>query len=74
MPQGTKVRTKKIRTSASKKTYYIRNKEEHKVNKCCSHPKMNKKDHLQPKLTDHASPNLSVVVSEVNLTTSNKDW
>jgi len=25
-------------------------------------------------LTDHASPSLSTVVSEVNLTANNKDW
>ena len=35
-----------------------------------------KRKKYQPRtnLTDHASPSLSVVVSEVNLTTKNKDW
>ena len=36
--------------------------------------KKNKKSHLQVNLTDHASPSLSALVSEVNLTTNNKDW
>ena len=33
-----------------------------------------KKDHPQANMTDHTSPNLSAVVSKVNLTTNNKDW
>jgi len=55
-------------------TCYICNKEEYKVNKCRSHSKRNKKYQPQENLTDHASTNLSVVVSEVNLTTNNKVW
>ena len=57
-----------------KGTYYICNKERHKANEYYSHPKKNKKDHPQANLSDHASPSLSAVVSEVNLTTNNKDW
>ena len=56
-----------------KGTYYIYNKEEHKVNECRSCHKKNKKDHPQANLTEHASLSLLVVVSEVNLTTNNKD-
>ena len=56
-----------------KGTCYICNKEGHKANECPSRPKKNKKNHPQINLTDHASPSLSAVVSEVNLTTNNKD-
>ena len=44
------------------------------MNKFHSRHKKNKKAHPQANLTDHASPSLSIVVSEVNLTTNNKDW
>ena len=57
-----------------KGTCYIYNKEGHKANECRSHLKKNKKNHPQANLTDHASLSLSAVVSEVNLTTNNKDW
>ena len=57
-----------------KGTCYICNKEGYKANKCCSRLKKKKKNHPQANLTDHASPSLSAVVSEVNLTTNNKDW
>ena len=56
-----------------KGTCYICNKEGHKVDECRSRPKK-KKDHPQANLTDHASSSLSAMVSEVNLTTNNKDW
>ena len=44
------------------------------ANECRCRLKKNKKNHPQAKLTNHASPSLSAVVSEVNLTTNNKDW
>ena len=53
---------------------YICNKEGYKTNECRSRLKKNKKNHPQANLTDHALPSLSAVVSEVNLTTNNKDW
>ena len=56
-----------------KGTYYICNKEEHKANDCRSHPKKNKKDQPQGNMIDHVLPSLSVVVSEVNMATNNKD-
>jgi len=40
----------------------------------CHRIKKNKKDHPQANLTNHALPSLSAVVSELNLTTNNKDW
>ena len=57
-----------------KGTCYICNKEGHKVNECRIRLKKKKKNHPQANMTDHVSPNLSAVVSEVNLTTNNKDW
>jgi len=57
-----------------KGTYYICNKKGHKANECRSRLKKNKKNHPQANLTDHASPSFSAVVSEVNLTTNNKEW
>ena len=72
--QGYKDKDQEGKNKRFKGTCYICNKEGHKANECHSHPKKNKKDHLQANLTDHASPSLSVVVSEVNLTTNNKDW
>jgi len=44
------------------------------VNEYCSRSKKNKKDQAQVNLTDYASPSLSTVVSEVNLTSNNKNW
>jgi len=39
------------------------------ANEYCSRLKKNKNDHPQENLTDHASPSLSAVVLEVNMTT-----
>ena len=57
-----------------KRTCYICDKEGHKANEYRSHSKKNKKDQPQANLTDYTSPSLSAIVSEVNLTTNNKDW
>ena len=72
--QGYKGKVQEGKNMRFKRTCYICNKERHKANECHSRPKKNKKDHPQANLTDHVSPSLSVVVSEVNLTTNNKDW
>jgi len=56
-----------------KGTCYICNKERHKANEYHSRPKKNK-DQPHTNMIDHASPSQSAVVSEVNLTTKNKDW
>ena len=73
LPKGTKARSKKARTCASREPTTSAIKRGHKANECRSRLKKNKKNHPQASLTDHASPNLSVAVSEVNLTTNNKD-
>ena len=71
--QGYKGKVQEGKNMRFKGTCYIYNKEGHKANECCSRLKKNKKNHSQANLTDHASPSLSAVVSEVNLTTNNKD-
>ena len=68
------LKRKKTAQGYKGKVCYICNKEGHKANKCRSCLKKNKKNHPQANLTDHASSSLSAVVSEVNLTTNNKDW
>ena len=65
---GYKGKDQKDKNKYFKGTCYICNKEGHKANECRSHLKKNKKNHPQANLTDHASPNLSTVVSEVNIT------
>ena len=72
--QGYKDKVQEGKNMRFKGTCYICNKEGHKANECRSRLKKNKKNHPQANLTDHASPSLSAVVSEVNLTTNNKDW
>ena len=72
--QGYKGKVQEGKNMHFKETCYICNKEGHKANECRSCLKKNKKNHLQENMTDHASPSLSAVVSEVNLTTNNKDW
>ena len=72
--QGNKGKDQEGKNKRFKGTFYICNKEGHKAIECRCHPKKNKKAHSQANLTYHASPNLSVVVSEMNLTTNNKDW
>ena len=72
--EGTKARSKKARTCASRELATSTTKMGIRRMKCHSHPKKNKKDHPQANLTDHVSPSLSAVVSEMNLTIKNKDW
>ena len=72
--QGYKGKVQEGNNMRFKRTCYICNKEGHKANECRSRLKKNKKNHPQVNLTDHASPSLSAVVSEVNLMTNNKDW
>ena len=71
--QGYKGKDQEGKNKRFKGTYYICNKEGYKTNEYCSRLKKNKKDHPQANLTDHVSPSLSAVVSEVNLTTNNKN-
>jgi len=72
--QGYKGKVQEGKNMHFRGTCYICNKEGHKANECRSRLKKNKKSHPQENLTDHESPSLSAVVSEVNLTTNNKDW
>ena len=72
--QGYKDKDQEGKNKRFKRTCYICNKEGYKANECRSRLKKNKKAHLQANLTNHASASLSTVVSEVNLTTNNKDW
>ena len=69
---GYKGKDQEGKNKRFKGTCFIGNKEGHKANEYRSRPKKKKKDHSQINLTNHASPSLSAVVSEVNLTTNNK--
>ena len=66
--QGYKGKVQEGKNMRFKATCYICNKEGHKANECHSRLKKHKKNHPQENLTDHASPSLSAVVLEVNLT------
>ena len=72
--QGYKGKFQEGNNKRFKRICYICNKERHKANECRSCFKKNKKDHPQTNLTNHAFPSLSAMVSEVNLTTNNKNW
>ena len=65
--QGYKGKVQEGKNMRFKGTCNICNKEGNKANECRSRRKKNKKNHPQANLTDHASPNLSAVVSKVNL-------
>ena len=71
---GYKGKDQEDKNKRFKKTFYIYNKEGYKANEFHSHPKKNKKDEPQANMTDHVSPSLSGMVSELNLSTNNKDW
>ena len=71
--QGYKGKVQEGMNMRFKGTCYICNKNGHKANEYSSRLKKNKKNHSHVNLTYHASPSLLVVVSEVNLTTNNKD-
>ena len=72
--QGYKGKVQDGKNMRFKGTCYICNKEGHTANECRNRLKKNKKSHPQANLTNHESPSLSAVVSEVNLITNNKDW
>jgi len=71
---GTKAKTKKARTSTSKELATSTIKRHTRRMNVTVIPKIIRSTSHKQTWIDHASPSLSTVVSEVNLTTNNKDW
>ena len=69
-----KVKDQEGRNKFFKGTCYNCDKKGYKADNYCSCPKKNNKGQPQTNMIDYASPSLSAVALEVNLTTNNKDW